>query len=216
MAGYYRLKDLGFALAAGAHVLPKEAVEPIAAATALVDEAQRSAGQIVAEARQAYEDEKRRGYEEGVTLARLEAARMLLAETDLLDRKLADAEAGLADVVVTSVRRLVQDFSDREKAVILVRAALKQMRREKKAELRVSHAQYAELRESIGGLLKEFPEVELVDVVEDPTLVAPQVIVETSIGRVEGDIGRHLDELEAIVADAIRSAAASAQGGALE
>jgi len=214
MAGYYRLKDLGFALASGAHVLPKEAVEPIAAATALVDEAQRFAEQIVAEAQQAYEDEKRRGYEEGVTLARLEAARMLLAETDLLDRKLAATEAGLTDVVVTAVRRLVQGFSDREKAEVLVRAALKQMRREKKAELRVSHEQYAELRDSIGGLLKEFPEVELVDVVEDPTLVAPQIIVETSIGRVEGDIGRHLDELEAIVADAIRTAAGFAEAEA--
>jgi type III secretion protein L len=209
MAGYYRLKELGFSLAAGAHVLPKDAVEPLAAATALVDEAHRSAEQIVADAREAYEAEKRRGYEEGLALAKLEAARMLLAETDLLDRKLAGAEAELTDVVVTAVRRLVQGFSDREKAEILVRAALKQMRREKKAELRVSHEQYFELRESITGILQEFPEVELVDVVEDPTLVAPQVIVETSIGRVEGDIGRHLDELEAIVTGTIRSAAQS-------
>jgi type III secretion protein L len=130
----------------------------------------------------------------------------------LLDRKLAGAEAELTDVVVAAVRRLVQGFNDREKAEILVRAALKQMRREKKAELRVSHEQYQELRESISGLLKEFPEVELVDVVEDPTLVAPQVIVETSIGRVEGDIGRHLDELEAIVAGTIRSAAGQSDG----
>lgn len=212
MAGYYRLKDLGFTLASGAHVLSREAVEPIAAATALVDEAHRSAEQIVADARDAYEAEKRRGYEEGLTLARLETARMLLAETDLLDRKLAGAEAELTDVVVAAVRRLVQGFSDREKAEILVRAALKQMRREKKAELRVSHEQYHELRESISGLLKEFPEVELVDVVEDPTLVAPQVIVETSIGRVEGDIGRHLEELEAIVAGTIRSAAGQSDG----
>jgi len=216
MAGYYRLKDLGFSLAAGGHVLSREALEPIAAATALVDEAHRSAEQIIAEARQAYDDEKRRGYEEGVALAKLEAARMLLAESNLLDRKLAQAEAGLTDVVVNAVRRLVQGFSDREKAEALVRAALKQMRREKKAELRVSHAQYAELRDSIGGLLKEFPEVELVDVVEDAALVAPQIIVETSIGRVEGDIGRNLDELEAIVADAIRAAAAYAEGEAAE
>ncbi len=211
MAGYYRLKELGFTLAAGTHLLPRDAVEPMAAATALVDEAHRSAGQIVAEAREAYEAEKRRGYEEGLALARLEAARMLLAETDLLDRKLAATEAELTDVVVTAVRRLVQGFSDREKAQILVRAALKQMRREKKAELRVSHEQYFELREAITGILQEFPEVELVDVVEDPALVAPQVIVETSIGRVEGDIGRHLDQLEAMVTATIRSASAQSE-----
>jgi len=114
MAGYYRLKPLGFTLAAGAHVLPRAEVEPIEAATALLDEAKQQAEAIVAEARQAFEDEKRRGYDEGLTAGRIEAARMLLAETELLDGKLAGIETELAGLVVASVRRLVQGFSDRK------------------------------------------------------------------------------------------------------
>ena len=207
MAGYYKLKPLGFTLAAGAHVLPRAEVEPIEAATALLDEAKQQAEAIVAEARQAFEDEKRRGYDEGLTAGRIEAARMLLAETELLDGKLAGIETELAGLVVASVRRLVQGFSDREKAEILVREALKQMRREKKAELRVAPEQYAELRDRIEDIRKDFPEVQLIDLVEDPALKPPQIVVETSIGRVEGDLGRHLEELERAITDAVHLAA---------
>jgi type III secretion protein L len=211
MAGYYRLKELGFTLAAGAHVLPRAEVEPIEAATALLDAAKRQAEDIVGEAKQAFEDEKRRGYEEGLTAGRLEAARMLLAETELLDGKLAGIETELAALVVASVRRLVQGFSDREKAEILVREALRQMRREKKAELRVAPEQYAEIRDSIEAIRKDFPEVQLIDVVEDASLKPPQIVVETSIGRVEGDLGRHLDELERAIAEAVHLSAPEAE-----
>lgn len=196
MVGYYRLKEMGFRLASGAHILPREAFEPVEAATALVDEAQTVAAGIVEDARRIYEQERERGYREGLAMARLEAAGRLLEEGALLDRKLAEIEGGLTEIVVAGVRRLVHGFDDSEKAAILVRAALRQMRREKKAELRVSPQQYEEMRAAIGGIVADFPEVELVDVVEDATLAPPQVIVETGIGRVEGDLGRNLDELE--------------------
>lgn len=204
MAGYYRLKELGFELAAGAHVLPRRAVEPVEAATALLDEARRQAEDIVGEAKQAFEDEKRRGYEEGLAAGKMDAARLLLAETELLDQRLAGIEAELAEIVIASVRRLVQGFTDKEKAEILVRAALQQMRREKKAELRISPEQYQDMRASIEDIRKEFPEVQLIDVVEDAGLQAPQIIVETAVGRVEGDLGRHLEELERVISGVVR------------
>lgn len=215
MVGYYRLREMGFRLSSGAHVLPKEAFAPVEAATELVEEARRVAAQIVEDAREAFERERVRGYEEGLAKARVEAVERLLAESSVLDGKLAEVEASLTDIVVDSMRRLVRGFDDRDKAEIMVRAALRQMRREKKAELRVSSEQYAAMRESIGDIVKDFPEIELVDVVEDSSLAPPQVIVETSIGRVEGDLGRYVDELERIImaaAGVTRSAHAAPNG----
>lgn len=203
MVGYYRLKELGFRLSAGAHVLPKEAFAPIETGTALIEAARLAAEAIVGEAREVFEAERLRGYEEGLARARIDAAERLLRESDALDRRLAATEQRMSEVVVTCVRRIIHDFDDRTKAEGLVRVALKQMRREKKAELRVSPEQYEAMRGAIAGIVKDFPEVELVDVVEDAELTAPQVIVETSIGRVEGDLGRSLLDLEA----AIRGAA---------
>jgi type III secretion protein L len=199
VVGYYRLKELGFRLSAGAHVLPRAAFEPIEAANALVGEARAEASRIVAEAKDAFEAERRRGYAEGLARAQIEAVERLVGESGVLDRKLQEIEAGLTDLVVACARRLVAGFDDRQKAEVLVRAALRQMRREKKAELRVSPGQYGEMRERIGGIIQEFPEIDLVDVVEDASLETPNVIVETSIGRVEGDIGQSLDDLERVI-----------------
>ncbi len=137
-------------------------------------------------------------------MAKLEAAERLLQESGMLDTKLREVERDLVHVVSASVRKLIDTFDDVARAEAVVRGALRQMRREKKAELRVSSEQLAHFKSSIGGIIKEFPEVELVDVIEDATLTSPQVVLETSIGRVEGDFGTRLAELEEI----IRTAAA--------
>jgi type III secretion protein L len=108
-------------------------------------------------------------------------------------------ERDLAAVVAASVRKLIDTFDDATRAEAVVRGALRQMRREKKAELRVSTEQLAHFRDAIGAIIKEFPEVELVDVIEDTSLTAPQVVLETSIGRVEGDFGQRLKELDEIL-----------------
>lgn len=207
MVGYYRLKELGFRLAAGAHVVRRAAFEPVEAAAEIVAEAERKAASIVAGAEAAHAAERARGYEDGLAMARIEAAERLLGESAALDRRLAGVEHELVDIVAASVRRLIDDFDDRTKAETLVRTALRQMRREKRAELRVSPAQFGEMRQSIDRIVADFPEVDLVDIVEDDTLSAPQIIVETAIGRVEGDLGRSLDELVAIL-HATASAAA--------
>lgn len=199
MVGYYRLKELGYRLPAGTQILSKEEFAPIAQATALLADAEARAAAIVAESEAAYQRECARGYEDGMAKARLEAAERLLEESGILDAKLREIERDLAQVVTTCVRKLVDTFDDITRAEATVRGALKQMRREKKAELRVSSEQLAHFRAAIGDIIKDFPEVELVDVIEDTSLVAPQVILETSIGRVEGDFGRRLAELEEIL-----------------
>ena len=195
MVAYYRLSELGYRLPAGAHVLAPEALAPLDEATRLLADAEAKAAAIVADAEAAHARECARGYEEGLARARLEALERLLQETDLLDQKLRAAERDLADLVAAGVRKLIDGFDDVARAEAVVRGALKQMRREKKAELRVSPAQVLHFRAAVGDIVKEFPEIDLVDVVEDPALAPPQVVVETSIGRVEGDFGRRLDEL---------------------
>lgn len=203
MVGYYRLKDLGFRLASGAHIIPKAIFEPIDVSCAIVDAARQRAEAIVAASQQSFEEMTRRGYEEGMAQARMEAANRLLEEHRMLDGRIAALEGDISELVIAAVRSLVDTFDDNAKAEVLVRASVRQMRREKKAELRVSPAQYQHIREVIGSIIADFPEVELVDVVSDDTLEAPQIIVETAIGRVEGDMGRNIDDL----ALAIRHAA---------
>lgn len=196
MVAYYRLRELGFRLPAGASIIPKEEFRPVEDASALLAEAEARAREIVAGAEAAYQRECERGYQDGLARANLEAAERLLRESDILDAKLRDVEHDLANVVAASVRKLTDTFDDVARAEAVVRGALKEMRKERRAELRVAPEQLAHFRAAIGRIISEFPEVELVDVVEDSSLQAPQVVLETSVGRVEGDFGRTIDELE--------------------
>jgi type III secretion protein L len=204
VVGYYRLKEVGYALRAGAQVLSPEEFSPIADATALLTDAEARAASIVAAAEEAYRRECQRGYDDGLARSSLEAAERLLKESAALDAKLLQFERDLVQIVTVCVRKLIDTFDDVSRAEAVVRGALRQMRREKKAELRVSPGQVAHFRSCISAILQEFPEVELVDIVEDALLVAPQVVLETSVGRVEANFGERLAELETI----IRSAAA--------
>nr|WP_280528895.1 hypothetical protein [Aureimonas jatrophae] len=171
-------------------------VETLETAVALVAAAEQRAAAIEASAADAFEAERRRGYEDGLAAARLEATERLLAESLTLDQRLDEVEGELADLVMQGVRKLVAEFDERAKAESMMRAALAQMRREKKAELRVSRAQLGELRAVAERVRAEFPELQLVDVLGDDTLQSPNVVVETAIGRVEGDLGRAVGDLE--------------------
>jgi type III secretion protein L len=212
MVGYYRLNDFGFRLAAGAHVVPKADFTAIEEANALVAEAEARARAILAEAEAVYASEKQRGYDDGLKLAAAEAVERLLEENRVLEKGLTDLESDLTRLVTASVRKLIDGFDDAAKVEAVVRYALKQMRREKRAEIRVPSALYEHFRARVATITAEFPEVELIDVVEDPALARSQVIVETSIGRVDADLGGRLDELEAL----IRSAHAHASADELD
>ena len=218
MASYYRLTELGYRLPAGAHILPADELARLQDATGILQAAEARAASIIADAEEAYRRECARGYAEGLAQGKLHEAERLLRESALLDEKIGEIERDLANVVAACVRKLVEDFNDHARAQAVVRGALRQMRHEKKAELRVSAQQVAHFREVIEEIRSEFPEVELIDVVEDTTLTAPDVILETSIGRVQGDFGARLVELETIIKTAARHsadlAAASGEAGA--
>ena len=212
MAGFYRLSNLGFRLAAGAHVLKRDDFTAIEEATSLLADAEEKAAAIVRESEEAYEREKLRGYQDGLAEAGIESVERLLRESHVLDQNLARIERDLSRLVAGSVRKLIDGFDDETRAEAVVTAALKQMRREKRAELRVPIALYEHFRTRIGAITKEFPEIDLVDVVEDPGLAARQIVVETSIGRVDVDLSQRLDDLESAIRSTHTQVAADAAG----
>lgn len=212
MVAYYRLKELGFALAAGSHIVPRSQFAAVEEACDLLDQAEIARDDILRQAEQTYESEKQRGYEEGLAQARVEAIAQLIRETGDLDQGLRAVERDLAGLVAECVHKLVAEVDVSVRAEAVVRTALRQMRREKRAELRVPQALYSHFKERMAAIVAEFPEVELVDVVEDRSLEPTRVIFETGVGRVDGNIAQRLDDLER----EIRSACAKESVDALD
>ncbi len=195
MAGLRDLTPLNVKLASGAHLLGPEETGALDTAARLIAAAHGRAGEIVSEAEELRRREGERGYQDGLAEGQREALRRLLAEQVALDQGLRAIEQDLVTLTATAVRRLVESFDDRARVEAAIRSALGQMRREKRAQMRVAPAHIAPIRAAVAALMKDYPEIELVDVVEDPSFSEGQVAVETSIGRVEADVGHRLDAL---------------------
>lgn len=199
MGDAYRLNELGYSLPAGPHLLPRATVESLDAAAGLLRAAEARAADLVAAAEQAYADRCAEGYAAGLAEAAREALRRLAEENAVLDAGLRACEADLARLVADCTRRLMADFDDQARAEAVVRDALRHMRREKRAELRVAPGQFAAFKASVEEIRSGFPDMELIDVVADPALAPPRVVLESRIGRVEADLDASLAAFEALM-----------------
>jgi type III secretion protein L len=210
VVGYYRLNELGFKLSAGAHIIRRSEFAALEEANEIISDAEATAAQIGQEAKEAYDAEKQRGYEDGLVEARIHSVGQLLHENHQLDQGLLGIERDLSRLVSSCIRKFIGGFDNAARAEALVKAAMKQMRREKLAELKVPTELYPYFRERITAIVNEFPEVQLIDVIEDPSLDPSRIILETNIGRVDGNIVQRLDDLEAVIRSAHAKVAADA------
>ncbi|MGI6244195.1 MAG: type III secretion system stator protein SctL [Pseudochelatococcus sp.] len=212
LSEHYRLEDLGFRVPEGLHVVPPEAFAPVGEADRLLAEARERAAAIVRDAEAVREAERRKGFQEGLSRGQLQAAEQMLRQDADLDARLRGLERDIVNLVAACVRKLIDGFDVDARAMAAVRGGLKQMRRERKAELRVSPEQAAFFQASVSAIVADFPSFELIEIVEDPALSPPQVVIETAIGRVEGDLGARVAEFEGILRELAAGAFSAAEG----
>ncbi len=195
MMEIYRFKDLGFRLPQGSGVIKAAQAAELTAANDLVTSAQAHAAQIVEEAKQHLEAERARGFGEGQQAAAKAAVERLMHEQATLDDSLIDIEKSLARLVLASVRKIVHDFDDIALAEALIHSGLTKVRREKRVQIYVPEVLTDALKARLDGVLATFSQIEFMEVVEDPTLNAPNIIIETAVGRIDCNLEAKLDHL---------------------
>ncbi len=204
----YRFEKLGFRLPQGSGLIKAAKAAELTAANDIVTSAETHAAQIIADAQKHLEEERARGYAEGQQAAEADALDRLLREQATLDASLTDIEKGLARLVLASVRKIVHDFDDIALAEALIHSGLTKVRREKRVQIRVPEALTDDLKARDEGLKAAFPQIEFMEVVEDPTLTAPNIIIETAVGRIDCDLSAKLDHLETAISQVAANRAA--------
>lgn len=184
MTGFYRLKTFGHGVDAPQGVIRAADMARLGQAGDILAEAERQAADLRAEAERVYESEKLRGHAEGRAEADAERAVRMIEDAARIDARLADLESELGGVVFACVRQIIQGFEDEALAEQVARSALASMRSEQRGQLHVSTAALKHTRAALAGLLQDFPEIELIDVIEDPDLTAPNVRLESAMGVV--------------------------------
>jgi type III secretion protein L len=157
-------------------------------ATSLIEAAEADAAAIRAAAREAHEQERKRGYEEGLEAARMEAAEQMIANVGSTIDYYEKVEGRMIELVLQAMRRIVADYDDRERVTTVVCGALSAVRNQKQVTLRVAPDKVDLLKQSTDELLASFPGIGYVDIVADGRLSGDACIVETEIGIVEASM----------------------------
>lgn len=203
MVQLYRLKEIGVGLSPAAPVLKGEDVAAVARAEDIVAAAEARAAEIIRESEAVYAAEKDRGYREGKAEAAKEALAAAVADQAALDAALARVEADLASLVISCMRHIFAEMDPLPMAQELARAGLRKMRQERRAQLFVAPSLADGIRGTVEAITAHFPEVELLDVVEDSSLEPPSVVLQSSLGKVSCVLDDAIADIEQVVRQAL-------------
>ena len=162
---------------------------------ATLEAALAQADLVTGQAQAALEAERRRGYEEGLEIARLEAAERLIDNVAQQVEFFARVETRMVDLVMDAVRAVIFGFDDRERLLAIVRNVLAAARSQKQVTLRLPPDQVPKVRSEVDQLKSEFPGLEVLELVADAQLSGDACVLETEVGVVEASLDTQMSAL---------------------
>jgi type III secretion protein L len=165
-------------------------------ARAILDEARAEAARIVADARQVYEQERQRGFDEGSEQAKLEMAERMMDAVGSVVDYLGTIEHDMVEVVGRAMERILGEMGDKEVITRVVKNALAAVRNEKHLTLRVAPEQVAPVKERMNEILKGYPIIVDVQVMGDGRLGKTGCILESEIGVIDASLDGQIEALK--------------------
>ena len=155
------------------------------------------AARIREEAKAAFEEERKRGFEKGLQDGKLEIAMQKLEQVDQSVAFMESVEGKMADIVMKALKSCVVEIGDREMVINIVRKTMNAViRTQRHVTLKVAPEMVAAVKERVSALRVDYPTVETFDVVEDPRLKGPACILETEAGVADASVETQLAAIE--------------------
>ena len=191
------VKKPDFVLTTDRRLVKATEVATVRSADEIIAAAEADAARIREEAKVAFEEEKKRGYEKGLADGKMEIA---MQKLDLLDSSvefMEGVEQKMADVVIKALKSFVVEVGDREMVVNIVRKTLNAViRTQRHVTLKVAPEMVGVVKERVAELRQDYPTVETFDVIEDSRLKGPACILETEAGVADASVETQLAAIE--------------------
>ena len=172
-------------------------VATVQSAAEIIAAAEADAQRIREEAKVAFEEEKKRGYEKGLADGKMEIAMLKLEQVDSSVAFMESVEKKMADVVMKALKSFVVEIGDKELVVQIVRKTMNAViRTQRQVVLKVAPEMVETVRSRIAEFRIAYPTVETFDVVEDPRLKGPACILETEAGVADASVETQLAAIE--------------------
>ena len=186
-----------FVLQSDRRVVKATDVATVRSATEIISAAEAEAARIREEAKAAFEAEKQRGYEKGISDGKMEMALQKLDQVDSSVAFMEGVEEKMAEVVMKALRTCVVEIGDREMVVQIVRKTMAAViRTQRTVTLKVAPELVETVRARVSELTTTFPTIETFDVVEDPRLKGAACVLETEAGVADASVETQLAAIE--------------------
>ena len=186
-----------FVLQSDRRVVKTTDAATVRSAAEIIAAAEAEAAKIREDAKAAFEEEKRRGYEKGLSDGKMEIAMQKLDQVDSSLAFMEGVEEKMAEVVMKALKTCVTEIGDREMVVQIVRKTMAAVIRTQRAvTLKVAPELVETVRARVSELTTAFPTVETFDVVEDPRLKGAACVLETEAGVADASVDTQLAAIE--------------------
>ncbi|MCC9620366.1 HrpE/YscL family type III secretion apparatus protein [Thalassospira sp. MA62] len=175
-----------------ARVVKGGSVDAIAQAKDIIAQAQHEADQIRQDAKDAFEAEKKRGYEAGLAEARLEEAERMLDNVSRTVNYFEKVEHDVVGLVTTAVTKVIGELDSQDRIYRIVRNGLAAVRTQNQVTVRLNPNDADGVKARINDLLGAYPAISYLTVEPDVRLSPGACILETDIGSVEAGIETQL------------------------
>lgn len=172
-------------------------VGAVKTADEIIAAAEAEAAGLKAAAVQAYEDEKRRGFEEGLQNG---LKKVIEDKLDFVYESAAHMESlegKLADIVIKALYKCVSQIGDKTLVIEIIRKIMKAVvRNQRQIVLKVAPDMVETVNARLNEILADFPALERVEVVEDARLKGSAAIIETEAGIADASVETQLAAIE--------------------
>ena len=186
-----------FVLQSDRRVVKAADVATVRSAAEIVAAAEAQAAQIREDAKAAYEEERKKGYDKGIADGKTEIA---MQKLDLVDSSVAfmeNVEEKMSDIVMKALKSCVAEIGDREMVIQIVRKTMAAViRTQRQVTLKVAPELVETVRSRVSELTATFPTIETFDVVEDPRLKGSACVLETEAGVADASVDSQLAAIE--------------------
>ena len=188
MSSAATLIDRGKLASAGTPVVKKEEFSAQLEARDIVAQAHRYGEALKAEMHEEVEAARRAGYEAGLKEARTDFSATVVSTVAEMETAFARLELRIVNTVMGALQQILGRIDDRTLMEQLVRRVLSQARQGKELRLRVAAAQFDEVNQWLTDVIKEFPDVEFVDVLKDAAATPGTCVLESEFGAIDASL----------------------------
>ena len=119
------VRKQSFELSSSSRLVKAADAQTACDAEAVIAAAEAEAARLVEAAKEAFEEERRKGYAQGLADVQAEVSRRKLALAEESAEFMASVEQKMADVVMKSLRKCVDEIGEKELVVQIVRKVMK-------------------------------------------------------------------------------------------